>query len=155
MERVSWIEAQEFIRQLNAQSDGKYRLPTEAEWKYACRSGGHDERYAGGADLASVAWYDDNSASTTHKVGIKQANGLGLYDMTGNVREWVQDWYDETAYAHHVRHDPVIRVGKKMVQRGGSYGESSNRLLRCVYRASKDPVNESYTRDGIRLARMP
>jgi formylglycine-generating enzyme required for sulfatase activity len=90
---VSWDEAQEFIQRLNSQDDGyTYRLPTEAEWEYACRAGTTGD-YAG--SLNAMAWYDDNSDHTTHPVGQKQPNSFGLYDMHGNVEEWCEDWSHE------------------------------------------------------------
>ncbi len=80
VERVSWNDAQEFIRRLNAKTGGrgKFRLPTEAEWEYACRSGGKPQKYAGGSDPDRVAWYGSNSGGSTHPVGTKAANGLGI-----------------------------------------------------------------------------
>ena len=95
VEQVSWNDAQEFIRKLNQMFGKNYRLPTEAEWEYAARSGGKKEEYSGTNDRASVgnyAWYEDNSGKTTHPVGLKSPNGLGIYDMSGNVDEWVNDW---------------------------------------------------------------
>ena len=88
---VSWNEVQKFIKTLNQQTGGHYRLPTEAKWEYACRAR-QDTLYCGGNDPDAVAWYGGNH---THPVGGKQPNAFGLYDMSGNVREWVQDcWYD-------------------------------------------------------------
>jgi len=99
VEQVSWNDAQEFVRKLNQRSrGGKYRLPTEAEWEYAARSGGKREEWAGTSsesDLGDYAWYDKNSGGKTHPMGQKKPNGLGLYDMSGNVWEWVQDWYGD------------------------------------------------------------
>ncbi len=95
VEKVSWHDCQEFIRNLNSKSDRHFRLTTEAEWEYAARSGGQDEKYAGGNDVEGVAWYAGNSGSSTHPVGRKAANGLGLYDMSGNVWEWCADWHSD------------------------------------------------------------
>ena len=91
VERVSWEDAQEFIRRLNAMDGaGTYRLPTEAEWEYAARAGTTGDRYA--ANLGAITWYGNNSGGRTHPVGGKTANAFGLHDMLGNVLEWVQDW---------------------------------------------------------------
>jgi len=84
VENVSWNDTQDFIKKLNKKYDKQYRLPTEAEWEYACRAKGSG-RYCGGDDLDAVAWYDKNSGSSTHAVGGKQANAFGLHDMSGNV----------------------------------------------------------------------
>jgi len=96
VEKVSWNDCQAFIRKLNELTGRSFRLPTEAEWEYAARGGNKSigDKYAGGDNLGSVAWYEDNSGGTTHNVGTKSPNELGLYDMSGNVWEWCQDWYD-------------------------------------------------------------
>lgn len=94
VERVSWDDTQEFIRKLNARGDGyTYRLPSEAEWEYACRAGTTSD-YAGNLD--SMGWYDRNSGGKTHPVGQKQPNAFGLFDMHGNVYEWCQDLYHDS-----------------------------------------------------------
>jgi len=95
VEYVSLDDVQAFISKLNARTGQHYRLPTEAEWEYACRSGGKQQRYCGGDDPEPLAWYLDNSGGKTHAVGGKQANGLGLYDMSGNVWEWSCSQYVE------------------------------------------------------------
>lgn len=107
VEGVSWHNVQEFIQRLNTKTKLQYRLPTEAEWEYACYGGSQTE-YCGGGSLDSVAWYSGNSKNTTHPVGKKQANGYGLYDMSGNVWQWMQD-----------------NDGERRVLRGGSW--NSNR----------------------------
>ena len=91
VENVSWDDVQEFIRRLNAREGGnRYRLPTEAEWEYAARAGTNGDHYG---NLAAIAWHEDNSGNRTHPVGRKAPNEWGLYDMLGNVWEWVEDWY--------------------------------------------------------------
>ena len=93
LEHVSWNDIQEFLQKLNAITGKQYRLPTEAEWEFACY-GGNKTEYCGSNDIDSVAWYQGNSNSRAHPVGQKQANGCGLYDMSGNVWQWMQDKYD-------------------------------------------------------------
>ena len=96
VEQVSWNDCQDFIRRLNALTGENFRLPTEAEWEYAARGGKKSwgYKYSGSNTIGNVAWYDDNSGSQTHNVATKSPNELGLYDMSGNVWEWCQDWYD-------------------------------------------------------------
>jgi formylglycine-generating enzyme required for sulfatase activity len=122
VENVSWYDVQEYIQELNQQTGKSYRLPTEAEWEYAARGGNRCKgyRYAGGNDVAKVAWYYDNSASKTHPVGKKQANELGIYDMSGNVWEWCEDW--KGAYSDSSQTNPKgPSSGKYHVLRGGSW----------------------------------
>ena len=122
VEQVSWDDVQEFLQKLNTR-DGRYRLPTEAEWEYAAR-GGQESRgytYAGGDTLDAVAWYGGNSGRRPRPVGQKAPNELGLYDMSGNVREWVADWYDD--YPADSAVDPRgPRTGARRVNRSGSWG---------------------------------
>jgi formylglycine-generating enzyme required for sulfatase activity len=122
VEYVSWDDVQEFIRRLNAITGKKYRLPTEAEWEYAARGGnkGNGYKYSGSNNIDNVAWYNENSSNTTHPVGTKQANELGIYDMFGNVFEWCSDWYDD--YSSAAQTNPMgASSGSYRVIRGGSW----------------------------------
>lgn len=121
VEGVSWHDCKDFIARLNAagESNFRFRLPSEAEWEYACRAGEAGDRPAA---LDAVAWYDRNSAGSTHPVALKQPNALGLYDMLGNVWEWCADGYDERYYARSPLEDPAGPVaGKHRVDRGGAW----------------------------------
>src|SRR5712691_1367091 len=109
VESVSWEEVQEFLRRLNAREGGpKYRLPTEAEWEYAARAGTTTAYSFGDSErqLGEYAWYFDNAGNKTHPVGQKKPNAWDLYDMQGNVWEWVQDWYMEGTYTSAAVTDP-------------------------------------------------
>ncbi|MBW1898600.1 MAG: PEGA domain-containing protein, partial [Deltaproteobacteria bacterium] len=124
VENVSWEDSQGFIRKLNMINKGKaiYSLPTEAEWEYACRSGGKTEEYSGGEEVDAFAWYKGNSKETTHPVGRKRPNGIGLFDMSGNVFEWAEDVYMTDAYIRHKRFNPLYKgEGNYRVCRGGSW----------------------------------
>ena len=121
VEKVSWDDCQIFITKLNQLTGKNFRLPTEAEWEYAARGGQKSRgyKYAGSNTLSDVAWYLDNSGSKTHPVKQKQANELGLYDMSGNVWEWCQDWYDN--YGSAAQTNPTgSSSGFYRVNRGGS-----------------------------------
>ncbi len=123
VEQVSWADVQEFIRRLRERSPGlgEFRLPTEAEWEYAARSGGKRELYAGGDEIDRVAWYAENSGGTTQPVGRKAPNGLGLYDMSGNVWEWCADLYIPGAVAVAPQARSARRGVTERVIRGGSW----------------------------------
>ncbi len=122
VEYVNWIDCQAFIQKLNGKDRDNYRLPTEAEWEYACRAGSTAE-YCFGDDksgLEEYAWYNENSGSKAHKVGTKRPNAWGLFDMHGNVWEWCQDWYDKYPFGSVT--DPAgSSSGEDRVLRGGSW----------------------------------
>ncbi len=141
VEQVSWHDAGDFIQKLAAINKGRYhfRLPTEAEWEYASRSGGRREKYPGGKNPGEIAWYSANSGMTTHPVGRLEPNRVDLYDMSGNVYEWCEDTYHEEAYRHHDYKNPVYsKNGARKVIRGGSWCNFPSEL-RCSYRASVNP----------------
>jgi formylglycine-generating enzyme required for sulfatase activity len=130
---VSWNDVQQYIDRLNNQSGRKYRLPTEAEWEYAARSGGKREKFPGTSeetDLEQYSWYRDNSPGPgMHVVGGKRPNGLGLYDMAGNVSEWCADWYGENYYQNSPKDNPRgPENGQLRVNRGGYYSSSPENL---------------------------
>ena len=122
VEKVSWNDCQEFITKLNRLTGKNFRLPTEAEWEYVARGGANSKNYAysGSNTLDDVAWFCDNSGFVSHNVGTKQANELGVYDMSGNVWEWCQDWYDD--YSAEAQVNPIGPfTGAERIQRGGSF----------------------------------
>lgn len=145
---VSWIEAQKFTEKLAEIVELPFRLLTEEEWEYAARGGRIHKgyRYSGGDDLYQVGWYKDNSDGQVHPVATKKANELGIYDMTGNVREWVSDLWSEDFKSP--------RTGGKernlRVRRGGSWGYSE-RDSRTTYRAGT-PATDSNNSLGFRIA---
>jgi len=153
VENVSWEDAQDFIRKLNQiEETDKYRLPTEAEWEYACRAGS-TQRYCfgdGEAELGQYAWYADNSQKTTHPVGRLKPNPWGLYDMHGNVYEWCQDWYGK--YPPGPVTDPKgPSSGEYRLLRGGPWdGEAGD--VRSAYRHRLTP-GYRYGHEGFRVAR--
>ena len=122
VERVSWNDCQTFISRLNSLTGKRFRLPTEAEWEFAARGGNQSRhtQYSGSSRIDDVAWYIGNSYNKTHPVKTKQPNELGLYDMSGNVREWCQDWYG--SYSSYAQTDPTgAGSGAFRVCRGGSW----------------------------------
>ncbi len=124
VENVSWNAAQEFIKKLSRSTGAKYRLPTEAEWEYAAKGGAKSAHYKySGSDMAGdVAWYLPNGDGKTHPVGSKKPNELGLYDMSGNLQEWCNDWYDKNYYSRSPTNNPLgPATGELKVVRGNDY----------------------------------
>ena len=122
VEQVSWDDCQEFIRKLNSLTGQNFRLPTEAEWEFACRGGNNSRgyKYSGSNYIDNVAWYDGNSGDKTHPVATKSPNELGIYDMSGNVWEWCADWYGD--YSSGRQTNPKGPYGGSgRVNRGGSW----------------------------------
>lgn len=150
VEKVSWDDCQDFISKLNAMTGKRFRLPSEAEWEYAARGGNknHGYQYSGSNILGDVAWYYGNSGPKTHAVGTKQPNELGIYDMTGNVWEWCQDWFG--SYSSSPQTNPTgAASGSIRVCRGGSWNYSAG-LCRTSYRANNSP-DDRFSYLGLRL----
>ncbi|HAP66724.1 MAG TPA: DNA recombination protein RecF [Nitrospinae bacterium] len=150
---VSWRDAVVYIEWLSNKTGKRYRLPTEAEWEYAARSGGKVEKWAGTnneSELMDYAWYNKNSGSKTHPVGQKKSNGLGLYDMAGNVWEWCSDWFDEKYYSNSPKDNPKGADNGIRVLRGGSWYNAPHRLRTSV-RAEREPDKRA-DGSGFRLA---
>ncbi len=153
---ITWNDTKKFISKLNNANQGKYsyRLPTEAEWEYAARSGGKEEIYSGVADIGKCAWYLKNSGGGLHPVGLKEPNGLGVFDMAGNVWEWVEDVYSEVAYVNHNNANPLFDDGARIrVFRGGSFRYDS-KWCRSSYRGKFSSDNGDNDL-GFRLVRKP
>jgi formylglycine-generating enzyme required for sulfatase activity len=150
VDSVSWEESTEFCDRLSRATSKAYRLPTEAEWEYACRAGTTGP-YAGNLD--DVAWYRSNSDTTTHPVGTKEPNAFGLCDMHGNVFEWCRDWASDNYYAQSATTDPTgPSSGSNRVSRGGSY-LTLPRQSRSALRLTNKAPSYRDTDQGFRLAR--
>jgi formylglycine-generating enzyme required for sulfatase activity len=143
VEAISWQEAVAFCAKLSEIEKKKCRLPTEAEWEYACRAGATG-RFSGGEELKDLAWYDENADERPHPVAQKKPNAWGLYDMHGNVAEWCADFY-ETPYSARAAVDPAgPPQGVARVVRGGSWA-SFERGCRCASRGSANPAHQMKT----------
>lgn len=152
VDMVSWNECQDFIKQMNELELGTFRLPTEAEWEYACRAG-TETRYYWGTDSSDqevyqYAWAFPRAEGRSHPVGLKKPNRWGLYDMSGNVWEWCQDW--RAPYQAADTLDPTGRgSGKKKIYRGGSWFNKPS-TLRSANRNGHE-LNFKGTNSGLRL----
>ena len=151
VECVTWNDCQTFITKLNEMTGKTFRLPTEAEWEYAARGGKRSQgyKYAGSNTIGDVAWYLSNSSSTTHAVATKAPNELGLYDMSGNVCEWCQDWYG--SYSSESQTNPTGPAsGSGRVDRSGCWMDY-DRSCRVSFRVNDNPTYSGNIL-GLRLA---
>ena len=162
VERVSWNDCQTFITKLNELTGRNFRLPTEAEWEYAARGGNESKgyKYAGSNTIGDVAWYEVNSYDVdssspeygTHPVATKSPNELGLYDMSGNIWEWCQDWYDSSYYSNSPAANPTgPESGTSRVGRGGGW-QSDAGICRVSHRIGGAGPSLKLTDLGLRLA---
>lgn len=168
VEQVSWNDIQKFIRKLNKMTGRRFRLPTEAEWEYVARGGKRNKKYkyAGSNDLNTVAWYDENSNNKgrnhqdygAHTVGTKSKIRLGLSvrDMSGNLSEWCNDWYDESYYTYSPTNNPSGPKSARTykVVRGGSWMSDKN-SCRVSYRGKAHPTDTTMMDTGFRLVSCP
>lgn len=148
VEQVSWNDTTEFCRKLSQKEGKTYRLPTDAEWEYACRAGsetrfyyGDDPQYSG---LGEYAWYTENSNSTTHSVGQKKPNAWGLYDMSGNVLEWCSDRYVDSLRNLSTVDPSGPASGQYRVIRGGSWNLNTS-YCRSASRSRSEPTRWEYS----------
>ena len=148
------IEAlQLFLKKLNEITGKNFRLPTEAEWEYVARGGQKSKgyKYAGSNNIDEVAWYRENSNAKTNEVGLKKANEVGIYDMSGNVWEWCEDWYDRVFYENAVKNNPINKKQNiYRVLRGGGWNHNVA-YCRVAFRIG-DSLKFSNSGVGFRLA---
>ena len=159
---ISWDDAQLFITALNDHTGETFRMPTEAEWEYACRAGATTEYYFGdsASNLGDYAWYGieltDAEELYAHIVGQKLPNAWGLYDMIGNAKEWCQDWYDASYYSSSTTRDPAGPLeGDRRVIRGADISWSAD-YCRSASRGSHEPdwVGDYDFAAGFRVVRV-
>ena len=152
---VSWDEVTEFCRLLSNKTGKTYTLPTEAQWEYAARGGKKADgtKYAGSNMIDAVAWYTDNSGSSTHPCGTKRANALGIYDMSGNVCEWCKDWHSSSYTSYDTNNPTGASSGYRRVCRGGGWDYSAA-ACRVAFRGYGWP-GERYCFVGFRVVCIP
>ena len=154
VENMDWNDCQEFVTKLSRVTGQNFRLPTEAEWEFAARGGNlsNGYLYAGSNNLDEVAWYKDNSGNKTHEVATKAPNELGLYDMSGNVFEWCQDYYGP--YSSEAQIDPTGPAnGDFRICRSSAYSRyNTNNWFKCGGRAYDSPTTAA-SDAGLRLAK--
>ena len=140
VDRVTWKEAQRFVDSLNAITGLRFRLPTEAEWEYAASGGEFEYKYSGGDNYMDVAWGWDNGMARSHVVGLLQPNKFGLYDMSGNVREWCSDWFSPYYYKPNVtyKNPKGPSKGTLKILKGGSWSSEMERTMEYFMRAGCD-----------------
>jgi len=152
VDQVHWEDAQDFLSRLNKTGHGVFRLPSEAEWEYACRGGKAGESYCGGNDPDDLSWNIHNSKRSSQPVGLKRANGFGLYDMSGNLWEWTQDCWSESLPPGSDAKAYQDKECASRVLRGGSWGAYPAQLRASARRNDSD-VKCPYI--GLRLVRDP
>ncbi len=153
---VSWDDATRYCQWLSSQTGKTYRLPTEAEWEYAARGGNKSKgyTYSGSNDLTSVAWVKANGNNQTNPVGQKEANELGIYDMTGNQWEYCQDWFGADYYANSPAQNPQgPATGDHRVIRGGSWNSSAQNCRPAV--RLNEPIDHHTSNLGFRVVLVP
>ena len=151
---VTWNDANEYCKWLSQKTGRKFRLPTEAEWEYAARGGKQSKGYSypGGNDIDSVAWTGDNSGKTIHPVGQKKPNELGLYDMCGNVYQWISDWDSGIYYSISPPVNPKgPECGTEHIIRGGAWNRPGAAFHRMTLRHSRTPETSNFN-CGFRIA---
>jgi len=154
VDRVSWDDAQMFLRKLQEKTGRKFTLPTEAQWEFAARAGTSSQWDFGNQEssLGDYAWFEENSGNGTHPVGQKKPNAWGLYDLYGNVQEWCNDWYAEPYPQGDVSDPQGPNSGHSRVLRGGAWGDDSA-MVRPAYRNASGPGDRA-PGNGFRVVMM-
>jgi formylglycine-generating enzyme required for sulfatase activity len=156
VEQSAWVDCNAYLAQISTLAGVTLRLPTEAEWEYACKAGTHGNYSCADADIDSHVWYDLNSSGTTHEVGSKLANPWGLYDVHGNVWEWCEDWHDPGYYSVSPADDPQGAVSSptsERVSRGGAWEQLADEC-RSAQRYMYIPSSAGH-RHGLRVVLAP